>query len=391
MKWLHGKTEFTPEMMKEKPARELLNELNRVLKNAISSDIQQEIPTELNNYLKDDVFVFSGFKTYNELKEASLLLTDENGGIKPFDKFKQDVHKIDATYNERYLEAEYNFATGSAQMAAKWADIEADGDDYDLQYRTALDGKVRDEHATLHGTTLPPSDPFWDSYYPPNGWNCRCTVVPVRKGKYKQSNSQEAIQAGEKATTKIDKNGNNKAAMFRFNPGKQKVIFPPTHPYRSQRCTNCSQRSNLNNDRQSNIERCQACKTIKEIHGTNPKQLRAWAKENLVGKEVVHSGFEKSIRITAKGVKEYLNQPFEAYFEKNEAIKNMESILQNAQYKGFSHYHKENQSILYSHIFETEAIGGIKSWIIVRESINGEAIFHSISDNKKVLKNIKRK
>ena len=46
-------------------------------------------------------------------------------------------------------------------MAAKWHDFEQDGDRYYLQYRTAGDDKVREEHAALNGTTLPPSDPFW--------------------------------------------------------------------------------------------------------------------------------------------------------------------------------------------------------------------------------------
>lgn len=27
-------------------------------------------------------------------------------------------------------------------------------------------------------------DPFGDEYFPPNGWNCRCTVVQVLKEKY---------------------------------------------------------------------------------------------------------------------------------------------------------------------------------------------------------------
>ena len=49
------------------------------------------------------------------------------------------------------------------------------------------DDRVREDHAILHGTTLPPSDPFWSLYLPPNGWNCRCTAVQVRKGKYPQS------------------------------------------------------------------------------------------------------------------------------------------------------------------------------------------------------------
>ena len=54
-------------------------------------------------------------------------------------------------------------------MAAKWENYAEDGDDYLLQYRTAGDDKVRPEHAELNGVTLPQSDSFWDTYYPPNG------------------------------------------------------------------------------------------------------------------------------------------------------------------------------------------------------------------------------
>lgn len=116
-------------------------------------------------------------------------------------------------------------------MAAKWKDFEADGDRYNLQYRTANDGKVRPEHAALHNVTLPADDPFWNEFFPPNGWRCRCTVVQVRKGKYPESDSATAIQQGREATYQAGKNGVNRAAIFRFNPGKQQVIFPPHHPY----------------------------------------------------------------------------------------------------------------------------------------------------------------
>lgn len=60
--------------------------------------------------------------------------------------------------------------------------------------------------------------------------------LPLHRGagaqnKYPLTNSAQAIRKGEAATTRIDKNGVNRAAMFRFNPGKQKVIFPDNHLY----------------------------------------------------------------------------------------------------------------------------------------------------------------
>ncbi len=115
-------------------------------------------------------------------------------------------------------------------MAAKWNEF-SNSDRYELQYRTADDNKVREEHAALNGITLPKSDPFWIYYTPLNGWKCRCTTVEVLKGKYTTSNSDKANKAGETATTQIGKDGKNRLEIFRFNPGIQKVVFPPAHPY----------------------------------------------------------------------------------------------------------------------------------------------------------------
>ena len=217
-------------MLSEPEPLALMNATHDVLAEELGH-LERNIPDAMARALDENIFLFSGFKTYHEMNDASRLLKDEDGGFKSFDRFLQDVQAIDASYNQNWLYAEYNFATASTQMAAKWADIERDGDEYDLQYRTALDGLVRPEHAALEGITLPPSDKFWNEYYPPNGWNCRCTAVQVLRDKYPRSDSDQACAAGERATTQIGKNGENKAAMFRFNSGKDGKVFPAKHPY----------------------------------------------------------------------------------------------------------------------------------------------------------------
>lgn len=256
MEWLYSRRVFSADLMKEQPVAALVNETYRVLSEGVNSSITQEVPKELTNNLRENTFRFSGFKTYHQMKEASLLLEDKKGGFKTYESFQRDVLSIDNRYNRQYLEAEYNFAVQSTQMAVKWKDFEKDGNDYNLQYRTANDGRVREEHAVLHGTTLPVDDPFWDKYYPPLGWNCRCTVVQVRKNKYDVSNSQEAIAAGERATAKP------KQQIFRFNPGKTKNVFPPKHPYMPKGCGNCTRGLHLAYN--ANSEQCKACMALTE-------------------------------------------------------------------------------------------------------------------------------
>lgn len=218
------KRQIALEDIDAKSVETFLSEINKILQDGLNRGIEHSVPYAMKRNLSENVFVFSGAKTYAELKELSGLLLDDDGNIKPFSKFWQDVQGIYPKYNQSYLQAEYVFATQSAQMAAKWNEFEADGDRYNLQYRTAYDDRVRASHAVLHNITLPPSDPFWNDYYPPNGWRCRCTAVQVRKSKYPEYDSETARTAGAEATT-------GKDVIFRFNPGKQKVIFPEHHPY----------------------------------------------------------------------------------------------------------------------------------------------------------------
>lgn len=222
--------EMTPEMLRERPIRRLISETASVYLQALDDhSIQYEIPHEMRQKLEQDIFLFSGFKTYHQLKEASELLLDERTGkLKSFNKFYQDVSQIRDKYNRHWLQAEYNYAIGASQEAAHWAEYQQDKEIAHLQYRTALDDKVRPDHAALEGVTLPVDDPFWDTAFPPNGWNCRCHVIPVPKEDYPLSNSQRAQDAFDEMTR-------GKDAIFRYNPGREGVIFPPHHPYYGKR------------------------------------------------------------------------------------------------------------------------------------------------------------
>lgn len=229
-----------------------------------------EMSEAMRRRLTRSDYIFSGMKTFHELNEAFPSLLDENGNRKPFEQFLNDVRKIDSTYNGNYLRAEYNFVQSSAQMAAKWEQFTGDGDRYNLQYRTAADGKVRPTHAALHGVTLPITDPFWEEYYPPNGWNCRCTVVQVRKSKYPETPHDEAMALGEEALQKDSK------GIFHFNAGKEQKSVPDYNPYTIRRCRDCDvAKGKLKLAFVPDNELCAACEILHKCAGDREKTQRA--------------------------------------------------------------------------------------------------------------------
>lgn len=180
------------------------------------------------------------------------------------------MQKVNNTYNGSYLRTEYNFARQSSLMAARWKHFEKDGDRYNLQYRTAYDDRVRTSHRKLEGITLPPTSKFWNDYFPPNGWNCRCTVVQVRKDKYPESNEREAINLGSQATA------GKHQEMFKFNPGKAMTTFPAYNAYTISKCKNCKYNGTLKlaADIPDN-ELCGACKIFHQCAGDITKSKTA--------------------------------------------------------------------------------------------------------------------
>lgn len=247
--------------------------------------ISHDVPEEMKEYLKKDAFIFSGLKTNAQLQEASSLLKDDSGHIRPYYLFEKDILKINEKYNLNYLDAEYQFAQASSQSAANWANL-SDSDRYNLQYRTAGDERVRDDHAALNGTTFPKSSAFWISYYPPNGWRCRCIAVLVLASKYPASDLEKATAAAEKATTQIGKNGKNKLEMFRFNPGMQEKLFPQNNSY--TKVVGATETKKI-------VSKANTLKTTKDLSN----HIADFAEEN---KEFFHRGFKEVKTTSQRGV-----------------------------------------------------------------------------------------
>lgn len=65
------------------------------------------------------------------------------------------------------------------------------------QYTTVGDHRVRESHAAQDGVRLPKDDPFWQAWWAPNGWNCRCQVIPLfEKERIKRPNSAFSPDTG---------------------------------------------------------------------------------------------------------------------------------------------------------------------------------------------------
>lgn len=341
-------------------AKRLINEINSTLWHGVESGIQTtELPAQMYLRLKSSTFVFSGFKALNQMRQASTLLLTDEGDRKPWDTFKRDIQSINKQYNVNYLSAEYNFAIASGQMASKWSDIEQDGDRYNLQYRTTGDERVRGSHAAINGVTLPPSDPFWDKFYPPNGWGCRCNVVQVLKDSYKTSNSSKAQEAGDRATTNINKNGTNTGAIFRFNPGKSGNVFPPKHPYFNM----------------PNVEKA----VEKLFMQQHRNEIKDWAKDNLIGKQVNQPNIPSPIGFTVTGIKEALNQPHKHYIFKNEAVKNIEELIEKAEYLGAKNVEHPKADKFY---YLKTKIADEPSFIVIKQ-FKDDIVFYTITDKIK--------
>lgn len=379
---------FTVDILGNKDVQEFISTHATMLNNSFK---QVKMSDKMRERLTRSNYIFSGIKTFHELNEAFPSMLDENGNKKPFERFLNDVQKINDTYNANYLHAEYNFVQASATMAAKWEQFSEDGDRYNLQYRTAKDDKVRPEHAALDGVTLPMSDSFWETYYPPNGWNCRCTVVQVRKQKYPATEHGEAMSRGEEAM-----NG-ERYNIFRFNSGKQGKTMPDYNPYTIKRCNDCdvAKGGNTKLGFVPDYQLCQGCIMIRKCSEDRNKDNSAKATKKspevkkLQGTTISNPDFNHEVLVTGGSIREWTNQPHKEYAAKNSILKHIAKVFRESNYIGVVDNFKQKPGVIQSHLFETTVLGDV-SWIVIREYDDGRFILHSLSDGDRIKTGIRK-
>jgi SPP1 gp7 family putative phage head morphogenesis protein len=61
-------------------------------------------------------------------------------------------------------------------------DPKLDGFIVAYQYSSILDDRVRPNHSIMDGRIYSVKNPIWDLWTPPNGFACRCILIPVTQG-----------------------------------------------------------------------------------------------------------------------------------------------------------------------------------------------------------------
>jgi len=160
-------------------------------------------------HLERNVYQFSGAKNWHQLRDLTSAIR-EGDKILPYREFRNKALTILDEYQGNWLKTEYNAAIAGSQMASKWTDFEKHPDAL-LEYRTMEDARVREEHRLLDKVTRPVGDNFWKTHYPPNGWNCRCTVIRLNEGKATPEKKIPFVEIPK---------------MFQVNLGQEGLVFP---------------------------------------------------------------------------------------------------------------------------------------------------------------------
>jgi SPP1 gp7 family putative phage head morphogenesis protein len=178
---------------------------------------------DLLTELRENIYMFSGAKTYQQVREMTDALY-EGDNIRPFADFKKDALKIYDKYNLDWARTEYDTSIASGQQGVLWAKIEEQADILPfLTFSAVIDGNTTDECEHMNGITAPVADPIWDSCYPPNHWNCRSTVLQT-DNEGKVSSKSEISHAKEETLSEMQD-------VFKMNVGKDGYVFKPDHPY----------------------------------------------------------------------------------------------------------------------------------------------------------------
>lgn len=157
----------------------------------VTSDEFEDLSTEA----RARAFTVAGLHKLDQVSAVHKALETTIATGRPMEEFKRDMgRKLDGKLSAYQLETIYRTNVQSAYHAGRYSQMMRVSENMPFwRYVAVDDSRTRPSHKALNGIVRRFDDPFWDDFYPPNGFRCRCTVQALSDRQMRQ----KGYEAGE--------------------------------------------------------------------------------------------------------------------------------------------------------------------------------------------------
>ena len=108
----------------------------------------------------------------------------------------------------------------SAFMAGRYRELldQVDTRPY-WQYLAVMDARTRPEHAALNGKVFRWDDPIWKVIFPPNGYNCRCSVRALNERDLARKGLSVSSSEGKLLQVQVPQRDGSSITVTRYDEG----------------------------------------------------------------------------------------------------------------------------------------------------------------------------
>lgn len=128
----------------------------------------------------DRSFTVSGAASIGQVEAVLDSLNSALRSGKTFDQWKAGAAAQSLDLGDGRLSTIYRNHMQTAFNHGHWVQQQRNSDTRPyLMYDAINDSRTRPTHAAMDGAIRSIDDPFWETHYPPNGHNCRCSTVSL--------------------------------------------------------------------------------------------------------------------------------------------------------------------------------------------------------------------
>lgn len=296
-------------------------------------------------HLQRNVYQFSAAKNWSQMRALTQALVSDDGKLRTKKEFFDAAYAINDEHVNTWLATERDTAIASAQMARQWMDIEANKQLLPLvEFDVVMDTHTSEICRPLHGVIVTVDDPMLSMYTPPNHWRCR-TILRQRGSSYKPTPKADIVYPDKMPE------------MFKVNLGKQRLAFPPKHPYYDGLPVGFDD----------------------QVTAVMRKDLLETAKVRLAGKKIKVDKLGE-VEINNTNLKEVFNQPHSDYSQKNQYATIADVLLKNAHVVSSA---PDRRGIAQAFYYLRVKGLGENYVLVVKETMDGKKVLYSIIDKMK--------